>query len=199
MAVVSHQCTARVTVESATRYRRILVRIQNMEPRPASSKYTQIKATYDSSNLWYPVLKAMNGVPTEGIMTAEIADDAHRQSKRSSEGKRMTDSTGRRRQHDGSNREGRERGSGTDASSRRQPPDPHRRQETGGGLTPAGPPLFESPSCNHLDRQRQKYHAKQGVAALSALVPRAAVRKRTQQRIDRELASRILTTATRHV
>ena len=141
----------------------------------------------------------MGRMPTEGIMTAEIAEDAHRQSKRSSEGKRMTDSTGGRRQHDGSNREGRERGSGTDASSRRQPPDPHRRQETGGGLTPAGPPLFESLSCNYIHRQMQKYYAIGGVAALSAPALRAAVRKRTQRRIDGELASGILTTATRHV
>ena len=183
IAVVSHQRIKRVTAESATRYRRILVRIQHMEPRPASPKCTQIKAAYDSSNLWYPELEAMNRIPTEGIMTAEIAEDAHRQSKRSSEGKRMTDSTGRRRQHDGSNREGRERGSGTDASSRRQPPDPHRRQERAEDRRRADShwlPLFESPSCNHMHRRKQKYYAMEGVPALSALVPRAAVSKRTQ-------------------
>ena len=74
-----------------------------------------------------------------------------------------------------------------------------RGQKTGGGLTPAGPPLFESPSCNYIHRQMRKYHAIEGVPALSALVSRAAVRKRTQRRIDGKLASGILITATRHV
>ena len=48
-----------------------------------------------------------------------------------------------------------------------------RGQKTGGGLTPAGLPSFESPSCNYIHRQMQKHHAMEGVPALSALVPRA--------------------------
>ena len=74
-----------------------------------------------------------------------------------------------------------------------------RGHKTGGRLTPAGLPLFESPSCNHMHGRKQKYYAMEGAPALSALVPRAAVRKRTQQRIDRELASGIPTTVMRHV